>query len=1109
MDITNHLVRSGETLSGIAHQYGASVGQLRQLNPFIRNANHIQAGWSLSVPAQPGAAIVPTANQPTQGAQESAEVRDSESANERPVLQLEAQTEAQPASAASFDEKAPHPCEPVYANIIYATDEQAFWLLPERVASLMKEAAHKLGQQISPSKSPDERKKGLDESGLLEYFMEPVLANFLAGSQQERMKEIEAEEPYLEARYLDKRSTMVSDPRYQATPVSGYERLKDLYEEWRPLRDSALQIAESRGYAFEQGRLFSPEAMEARKRVQHYLIVRQKLFSLGELQVFSPEQTAELQAENKARLEVATASSAYDRTDYVKYLEWRDSNQQGFKFKEYLDAIHSVAEYGLALPEYALMGSGEEDQLESGIAEFKKYLDLEQQLLAVNQRLQEKYKSWIEASGENASAPAGLVDAERAEWDALQAEKSKLLATAERNVASARAQGRGRHLLWNPEEFTPKPVDRLVKSNFPLREVSFADRGSVLSHFSLTDMRNAFKTDAAKLRSEAAANVRHSISGSNSVATGARSEFEEWLIGQGAKKLDDQRGNWFDPKGWFDVELFYQYLQAESLLVSTLEDSTARAAWGERLQQILFKDSVRVSLRLFDKSPQAQLVRCLTPPQPSIHSAASVATPNFTTANGFQAFASASLDIDLARGEVDLLKVDLPDREQAQDLKLKYFDYEDNEQELNLGRLSLHLSIKAWGYAGASLMVAGTLRIGPDKDTHDVLLDTGQDAERTPGSISSTHVSQPLPAMRTGNMRIDDGLKGQFNLFAGVQVGIKLTGALNWAPPVAVAELRTAPVAGVVGQTAPQPSQWLSLARVGANLSIAAGLGVKGELSVSLQGQRLVLTIKAAVIAGPGVDGVFSFEVGYGAIVQLINIFRRELRKNQYHRLVWFENDAFDFMSKLNLLGSAGLDLALVYMAELVGSLYDALTRGGKGGPIAYSIMNYENQEELKMWFVDAIPEALGPMLMTLVSPPSEFTPEEQADEQSEELCHLLQQQAIEQILRWVVEKANSECTLPAAQRQFEEACTRMNRFGTKPAAAGQAYCENRLALDNFMSVPVLSVGVGGPQNNAMRERYRNHVKVLGKLQDGFCRRSSYYGRTYIPSGHVEYVGPA
>lgn len=84
-----------------------------------------------------------------------------------------------------------------------------------------------------------------------------------------------------------------------------------------------------------------------------------------------------------------------------------------------------------------------------------------------------------------------------------------------------------------------------------------------------------------------------------------------------------------------------------------------------------------------------------------------------------------------------------------------------------------------------------------------------------------------------------------------------------------------------------------------------------------------------------------------------------------------------------------------------------------------------------------------------------------------------------------------------------------MNRFGTKPAAAGQAYCENRLALDNFMSVPVLSVGVGGPQNNAMRERYRNHVKVLGKLQDGFCRRSSYYGRTYIPSGHVEYVGPA
>lgn len=59
------------------------------------------------------------------------------------------------------------------------------------------------------------------------------------------------------------------------------------------------------------------------------------------------------------------------------------------------------------------------------------------------------------------------------------------------------------------------------------------------------------------------------------------------------------------------------------------------------------------------------------------------------------------------------------------------------------------------------------------------------------------------------------------------------------------------------------------------------------------------------------------------------------------------------------------------------------------------------------------------------------------------------------------------------------------------------------------MAVPVISIGTASPRNDAMRERYKAHAATLGALQDGFCRRSSYYGRTYIPRGHAEYIGPS
>ncbi|UBV42501.1 M23 family metallopeptidase [Deinococcus taeanensis] len=47
----SYRVQSGDTLSGIAVRAGISVSQLRAANPHLKNADAVQAGWVLTVPA--------------------------------------------------------------------------------------------------------------------------------------------------------------------------------------------------------------------------------------------------------------------------------------------------------------------------------------------------------------------------------------------------------------------------------------------------------------------------------------------------------------------------------------------------------------------------------------------------------------------------------------------------------------------------------------------------------------------------------------------------------------------------------------------------------------------------------------------------------------------------------------------------------------------------------------------------------------------------------------------------------------------------------------------------------------------------------------------------
>lgn len=244
--------------------------------------------------------------------------------------------------------------------------------------------------------------------------------------------------------------------------------------------------------------------------------------------------------------------------------------------------------------------------------------------------------------------------------------------------------------------------------------------------------------------------------------------------------------------------------------------------------------------------------------------------------------------------------------------------------------------------------------------------------------------------------------------------------------------------------------------------------------------------------------------MGYEAIGELLDVLRRELRKNMYHPLKWIEGDAFSLLWKFNIFGILGIDMRSTYMlgTDAIASIYEALTYSDQGGPIALSILKYENQAELEEWCINSIPEALGPLLLTLASPHSKF--DENSPDGTPYLT--LQQQAIEKILSWIRYSSEQAGNIAAAQRQFEEACTRMNKFGKKPPNPGQAYCENRMKLDSFMSTTSSKSTIAIKKTLA---RYNEHTAVLGKLKDQYCQKTGSYTSGFIRiPGHSLYTGP-
>ncbi|SQF99796.1 peptidoglycan-binding LysM [Paucimonas lemoignei] len=1061
MNTQTYTVQQDDTLSTLAQRFGSSVGQLQELNPFIHNPNYIRAGWTLNIPT-PESAVSATASEPPVSE----------------VLKLERIPDVAEHDTTNFCGAQACSESSHYYDILYEVGQDSFWLMREHTADVLVKAADKLKKAVVTTDA-DSRIKALNERGLMEFFLEPKLSSFLDTQKSQKYHEIEQRlrELKQEIKAFEAEGAVKNGLKIDNTPLLTAEQnreiiprqkqFRELAPELRALETEARQQARKEGYRFLGGELFSPEAIEMGKILELYIKQRQDLID-GKNPDFKQEEIDQFRKVH-AKLQGDLAAGVYSTN--INLVEWVRESETLFRYSEFTKTLMRAAAYGIALPEFALHHPDED--ISWGIKRYREYHELLKKKAALEKGIETDFDNWLRVGRQQ--PPSSLFESERLQWQQLENTEKALKQDAEDII---RARKPALHLLWEPETFTPKPEQRLVRSNFPLREISVPTERERLSHLSFKDLRNSLGRQAQKTLQEDLAKIAAKTGNPNfNINAGNLSDgdaLDYWFIHMDAKRLKVQEG-WFDTSGFFAPERFRAYLKAQGFYIENLRDDAEFEAWGNGLKQMLFKKSPLGPLRLIDNSPQARLIRCLTPPQSNLHSGATAKGFQLSLNKGASTGVETFLDINLARGEVELVQFELPKRNQATSVKAKYLNFRQQEAEVDLGRFCLEGGIKAWGFAGASMLLSANLALKPSDSKNDVELDTRRDAQR---GITRVDV-HGLP-----NARADEVINANLNLFAGVQAGIKISGSLQWAPPK---DLLTARSVQPYNELDPSKKDWLTVASLGVNFSAAAGVGAKGDFSLSLQNGQIILRLKAALIAGVGADGEFNFVLGYKAMVHFLDIFNRELIRNEYHKLDWIMPEAFEYFTKAQVLVAAGMELQWLFLLgyNKVNALYEAMTAADRAGGMAYTIVKNKQDRELMKWVAMLTPEGLGSLLGTFLQLPKSFEltlgASAPAEKYSAAQSRSFQRQAIEIILGAIVANAYDETfykygcidTLALARRGFREAVERIEGHVAKAS-----YTENVYKLDDFMLDGALSDSEF-PRLASLMEEYKKHRAVL------------------------------
>lgn len=1002
-----------------------------------------------------------------------------------------------------------------YEDIIYVTTQKQFWLLPKNLANQLKQSAAKLANDVA---TPDKvaRMQNLETSGLIHCIATPKLESFLIPEEQQQ---------YLDAKWLLSDAQLIhfeiqmiyigilAAHRFghgflytakETDHPKTKQYLKNISDElvsthydkmdyipevdkrdrrfyyqcepertlFKKLDQKARAQAQAAGYEIRDEKIYTPEQIRIKKLIDSY-VKNQKIIQQNEntstdknINVF--QAVANYKARIKELEELQKSPMIAIGYTSIGVLINSNQTKQDLNTLEQTilaqtECIIELANFGIAVPEFAL---GDQDPQE-GMKRLHELRSLQAGREEIAQALKDRFEIWYKASGSHVVPPLPIFDPyviKIAEYD------NKIADIQNKAEQIANSFKPPKLLFWNPNEFKPKETEWLVKGNMPLREFSIASGDkNFLSHISLYDVV-AKNTALFDMLNNASQHIK-SLNKDDEHFDAYLKENMAYCI----KFKDD----WYDKeKSTFKSKEFFEYIDTLGWKVKSIETEEQRIKWTNTLNAIIFEENVQRHIMAFDTSLSGAFIRLLGGPNMAQMSFEASGPKMENLKLGSIEF---KLKVSPLHGQVDIFDFNFPNPNAAFDISLPYYTYRGEKKSLDFGRFYMNIRAKAWGFAGVSLMAGAHVALSDDLGKLGIKV-TDEATGKTKG--------------RTGT-----GAMAEFELFAGVQAGIKMAITLMWQPPANLTTFNT-----VYQQImAPQSQQLIPTFRVLSKLEGSAagqiGASLSGGFGIILKDGKLHVAFDLSVTWGVGGKVKVDFEVDYRSVGDLVQIVCKALIDNDMEPLQWVANDALDELLKIAVLGVAFPTVAYwsFWTVTKLDAFYQSIVCSGNGGIIGYYMMLPEYRQHFEDWFMILPAQSVGPLLWTLTTTPKAFKVDETGEEFTKDYAIVYQQQAINLCLGWIKKRATTPFskTVPnEAQKLFEASVCRMNVQGIidiNENVRNTSYCDNRYAkLELAMEWAPRATPRLMPIHDQLKQDFLKHVKDLGCHMDDHCAEVLY-----------------
>lgn len=979
-----------------------------------------------------------------------------------------------------------------FYDIIYLPQKRCFWLINKTTADSLGKAANDFNKAITLN-VPEQRLEALSKYKITELFLTPDMFSFLTDAEQKEYKEQqkivhdvmeEQQRKINEEGIFNRAGVAQSDMLVTGLPKASTRVIE--------LRTLAIQRARAKGYIISGDKVYSKAQVDVKKYLTDYTESIESIKTIkGDKyeNIFTAITYYQALIENYTKQSYDAQSTTYNGeivgfTAYLEYLKYKQNSMNG-QLANHINLINKLADLGIAVPEYAFCPQ----DTQTGIKDFLAYLNLVEEKEDKQTELESEFKSWREALGNKAS----LVPTDTFEKDILEIleindqiiEKRKI---AEKKITDSPVP---MFCVWEPEQFKLEPVEFLFKAVNPLQEYSTPKKGNEslgLAHLSIAALSERIEEDLTNLLTKG--EVASLNDNDNEIEL-----FERFLKENQAKPIAIDEKKWFykdenSNMSIFSYVAFFDYLKQENLQVETLSDEATQKTWGEKLQKIIFSSEVIHNIMLFDTSPGAALIRSLTlDPKmlatkfessgPSLKLGASEeddeaidntnqtlkqkqthnigVKPKSQLATATITSVETKIMVAPLKGEVTLLDITFPpEGSTLREFDITYTDKDNQQKTVHLGEFFINFVAKAWGFAGASLMLGGDLSLGVNKSQF---------------SLSSAYKA----SSKQLNAKVD--------IFLGVQAGIKLLGELRWLPPV---DLRN--FAETVQINRKRKFNYRIVSRLEVSAAVAAGAGWTAEFGFGLLGGKFYFYMKAKLIWGVGASGNIAFEIDYDSLADILTMLCLILKDAQYKKLEFVDQSAFEYLTtacSLFVMFGSPIFWVSRTLPELM-EIYKTVTGVGNVDKIAARIARKQNEQILKPWVKLLPPESLGPLLFSLTEIQTEW--DFPSIRRRSPSVTGLQQQAISNLLTWITEGLTDfSSTQPnTAQLLFEKSLARMNILGYRADKPKTTYCENLARLNNFMS---FSSDLTPQQYGFLKKNYDIAIEKLNKHMAGKCVR--------------------